>query len=58
MDTNIDKMLAKLKSAADARTKRVRKMRQEGKTFAQIAQEMGISRQRVKQIADRANYAE
>ena len=53
MDTEIDKMLANLRNAADARTIKVLTYRQKGLSFGEIAKIMGVSRQRVKQIADR-----
>jgi len=53
MDTNIGKAFQELKRAADERTAQIRKLRETGLSFAEIAKEMGVSRQRVKQIHDR-----
>jgi len=54
MDKTIDKYLEKLKGAADSRTRKIRNMRAKGMTFDAIGKELGISRQRAKQIHDRS----
>jgi len=54
MDANLDRTIRMVRKAADKRTMEVRAYRDKGLTFAEIATLLGISRQRAKQIFDRA----
>jgi DNA-directed RNA polymerase specialized sigma subunit len=54
MDANLDRTIRMVRKAADKRTMEVRAYKAKGLTFAEIGKLLGISRQRAKQIFDRA----
>lgn len=45
----------RLRRAAAPRVQKVKKLRERGYTWAEIAAELGISRQRAQQLGDRAS---